>query len=148
MQETMRFAGQSNINITCFKGGSKVSLKNSGKKKYCKRDNSFDARVVFLVLIFITFPTERIENLNIISYFMMKLVKKKANISNQYNQVPHLTRDTVWESRNTRGNIKREPRGQPFPSSRWSTDNKNGKHNDKKGSTKNASEWSVKMRWR
>ena len=25
-------------------------------------------------------------------------VRKKANIRNRYNQVPHLTRDTIWEN--------------------------------------------------
>ena len=31
------------------------------------------------------------------------MVKKKAKIRNRYNQVPHLTRDTIWESdKNTR----------------------------------------------
>ena len=26
------------------------------------------------------------------------VIKKKAKIRNQYNQVPHLTRDSTWES--------------------------------------------------
>ena len=37
------------------------------------------------------------------SYTADKKVKKKAKIRNRYNQVPHLTRDTIWESdKNTR----------------------------------------------
>ena len=40
-----------------------------------------------------------------------------AKITNQYNQVPHLTQDTTWESdKNTIKHHKQEPRGQPFPS--------------------------------
>ena len=47
-------------------------------------------------------------------------VKKAAKIRNRYNQVPHLTQDTTWESdKNTFKHHKQDPRGQPFPS-RWS----------------------------
>ena len=36
-------------------------------------------------------------------YEFVPTVKKKAKIKNRYNQVPHLTRDTIWESdKNTR----------------------------------------------
>ena len=27
-------------------------------------------------------------------------IRKKAKIRNQYNQIPHLTQDTIWEYRN------------------------------------------------
>ena len=30
---------------------------------------------------------------------------KKAKISNQYNEVPHLIRDTIWEETKEQGNI-------------------------------------------
>ena len=44
-------------------------------------------------------------------------VQKRAKISNRYNQVPHLTQDTTWESNKLAiGHHKRESRGQPFPS--------------------------------
>ena len=34
---------------------------------------------------------------------MVQMVRKKAKISNQYNQAPHQTQDTIWESdKNTR----------------------------------------------
>ena len=39
-------------------------------------------------------------------------VRKVAKIRNRYNQVPHLTQDTTWES--DKNTTKREPRGQPF----------------------------------
>ena len=43
--------------------------------------------------------------------------KKGGKIRNRYNQVPHLTQDTTWESdKNTIKHYKREPRGQPSPS--------------------------------
>ena len=43
-------------------------------------------------------------------------------IRNRYNQVPHLTQDTTWESdKNTIKHHKQESRGQPFPS-RWPQD--------------------------
>ena len=29
-------------------------------------------------------------------------VKRKAKIRNRYNQIPHLTRDTIWESDKTK----------------------------------------------
>ena len=46
-------------------------------------------------------------------------VRKMAKIRNQYNQVPHLTQDTTWESDQiTIRHHKQEPRVQPFPS-RW-----------------------------
>ena len=49
----------------------------------------------------------------------VRKVGKVAKIRNQYNQVPHLTQDTTWESdKNTIKHQKQEPRGQPFPS-RW-----------------------------
>ena len=32
-------------------------------------------------------------------------VSKKANLRKRYNQVPHLTQDTVWESDKTQENI-------------------------------------------
>ena len=42
-------------------------------------------------------------------------VRKMAKIRNQYNQVPHLTRDTTWESYNfTIRYHKQKPKGQPF----------------------------------
>ena len=39
--------------------------------------------------------------------FMISLikVKRKAKISNRYNQVQHLTRDTIWESDKIHENI-------------------------------------------
>ena len=46
-------------------------------------------------------------------------VRKTANISNQNNQVPHLTQDTTWESdKITIRHHKQKPRGQTFPSRR------------------------------
>ena len=50
-------------------------------------------------------------------YFISFEVRKTAKIRNQYNQVPHLTKDTTWESDEiTVRHHKQEPRGQPFPS--------------------------------
>ena len=51
--------------------------------------------------------------------------KKGAKIRNQYNQKPHLTKDTKGES----NNHTREPRCQPFPS-RWpqGSNEQTGKH--------------------
>ena len=47
------------------------------------------------------------------------IVRKVAKIRTRYNQIPHLTQDTTWESdKNTIKHHKREPSGQPFPS-RW-----------------------------
>ena len=44
-------------------------------------------------------------------------VRREAYNRNRYNQVPHLTQDTTWESdKLTVRHHKREPRGQPFPS--------------------------------
>ena len=37
--------------------------------------------------------------------FILLKVKKKAKIRNQYNQVPHLTRDTIRKSDKKQGNI-------------------------------------------
>ena len=43
-------------------------------------------------------------------------VRKVAKIRNRYNQVPHLTQDTTWESdKNAIKHHKQEPRSQPFP---------------------------------
>ena len=43
--------------------------------------------------------------------------KKKAQIRNRCNQVPHLTRDTIWESTQniTHNRVKRVKRVSPFP---------------------------------
>ena len=47
------------------------------------------------------------------------LVRMTAKIRKRYNQVPHLTQDTRWESnKNTIKHHKQEPWGQPC-SSRW-----------------------------
>ena len=44
------------------------------------------------------------------------LIRKGAKIWNQYNQVPHLTQDTIRESgKSTIKHHKQEPRVQPFP---------------------------------
>ena len=46
----------------------------------------------------------------------LKKVKRKAILRNRYNQVPHLTQDTIWESDKTqKTQHTREQRGQPFP---------------------------------
>ena len=48
---------------------------------------------------------------------IVKKIRKAAKIQNRYNQVPHLTQDTTWESdKNIIKHHKREPIGQPFPS--------------------------------
>ena len=39
------------------------------------------------------------------SIFKIMKVKKKAKDRNRYNQGPHLTRDTIWGSDKTHGNI-------------------------------------------
>ena len=57
--------------------------------------------------------------LSILSIFRNELykVRKMAKIRNRYNQVPHLTRDTTWESdKKHNKHNKGEPRGQPIPS--------------------------------
>ena len=44
-------------------------------------------------------------------------VRKTAKIRKRYNQVPHLTQDTTWESnKKYNKHHQQEPRGQPFPS--------------------------------
>ena len=44
-------------------------------------------------------------------------IRKTSKIRKRYNQVPHLTQDTTWESnKNTINITKQEPRGQLFPS--------------------------------
>ena len=46
-------------------------------------------------------------------------VKKKAKIRNRYNQVPHLTRATIWEKQKHKETSHTiEQRGQSFPSRR------------------------------
>ena len=46
-------------------------------------------------------------------------VGKRAKIRNRYNQAPHLTQDTNGKVTTSQfKHLKREPRGQPFPS-RW-----------------------------
>ena len=43
-------------------------------------------------------------------------VRKAAKIRNRYNQVPHLTQDTTWESVKTQLNITiKSQKGSPFP---------------------------------
>ena len=44
-------------------------------------------------------------------------LRKMAEIKKRYNQVPHLTKDTKWESNKKYDkHHQQEPRGQPFPS--------------------------------
>ena len=44
-------------------------------------------------------------------------VRKKAKIRNQYNQVPHLTKDTIWESDKSsrKHHIQESQEVNPFP---------------------------------
>ena len=45
-------------------------------------------------------------NFRFITYTLKNVkVSKKAKIRNQYNQVPHLTQDTIWESDKIHENI-------------------------------------------
>ena len=48
---------------------------------------------------------------------MKRKVRKKAHIRNRYNQIPHLTNDTIWESEKTQENIthKRAKKTAFFP---------------------------------
>ena len=46
---------------------------------------------------------------------MGKKVCKTAKIRNRYNQVPHLIKDTLWESDKKKTSDTKESRGQPFP---------------------------------
>ena len=44
-------------------------------------------------------------------------VGKESKFWNQYNQVPHLTQDTIWQSdKYTKTLVTGEPSSQPFPS--------------------------------
>ena len=57
------------------------------------------------------------KNMLLVSSGFPTKVRKVAKNRNQYNQVPHLTQDTTWESdKNTIKDDKREPRVQTFPS--------------------------------
>ena len=77
-------------------------------------------------------------------------VRKTARIRNGYNQVPHLSQDTKWESNKiTINNINKSQEVSPFPST--SCDHKaamnrresmtNTRHNLKKKSTKEVPPW-------
>ena len=45
-----------------------------------------------------------------------RLLKNIAKSRNRCNQIPHLTRDTLWESdKNTRGHHTQESQFSPFP---------------------------------
>ena len=65
--------------------------------------------------------------------------KKEGKIRNQYNQVPHLSRDTTWKSdKHTIRHHKQEPIGQPLPSRgpqgiNKQTPRKHNKHKVSKG---------------
>ena len=49
--------------------------------------------------------------------YLCFIVRKRAKIRIQYNQVPHLSQDTTWKSdKHTIRHHKQGPRGQPFPS--------------------------------
>ena len=59
-------------------------------------------------------------------------VRKAAKIRNHYNQVPHLTQDTAWESdKNKIKHHKQNPRGQSFPSRCPQDSNKQTRKHDK-----------------
>ena len=79
---------------------------------------------------------------------LVKVKKKKAMIRKRYNQVPHLTRDTIWESdQNTRNHHTQESQEvSPFPAgdhkAAWnrqdSITKKNTNHQKQKRSIKEA----------
>ena len=73
------------------------------------------------VLKFYNLETRSCYDFSIIAYDSRHMIKvrKKAEIMNQYNQVPHLTQDAIWESdKNTRKHqIQRTQEGSPFPAS-------------------------------
>ena len=48
----------------------------------------------------------------------LALARMMEKTLNHFNQVPHLTQDTTWESdKDIIKHHKQEPRGQPFPNS-------------------------------
>ena len=51
------------------------------------------------------------------TFFPLLEARKKTKIRNRYNQVPHLTQDTTWESdKNTRKHHTQESQeASPFP---------------------------------
>ena len=54
---------------------------------------------------------------NVSDICMQCKVGKESKFWNRYNQVPHLTQDTTWESdKYTKTLDTGEPRSQPFPS--------------------------------
>ena len=57
------------------------------------------------------------DNMDMLRMYRDMKVSKKAKIRNQYNQVPHLTQDTTWESdKNTRKHhIQECQEVSPFP---------------------------------
>ena len=59
-------------------------------------------------------PVERNDDGNIQDIVKVRV---KAKIMNQYNKIPHLTQDTIWESdKNTRKNHTQEKQEvSPFP---------------------------------
>ena len=60
-------------------------------------------------------------------------VRENAKMRNRYNEVPHTTQDTIWESDKKLEKLShtRKPRGQPFPN-RWPQgNNKQASQNSK-----------------
>ena len=58
--------------------------------------------------------------------------KNVAKIMNRYNQVPHLTQDTTWESdKNTIKNRKREPLVSPLTADDKKGSNEQTRNHDK-----------------
>ena len=51
-----------------------------------------------------------------VNYVVLYKVRKKAKIIYRYDQVPHLTRDTIWESdKNTKRHTQENQDVSPFP---------------------------------
>ena len=63
--------------------------------------------------------------------FLLRIkVRKKAKIRNRYNDIPHLTQDTIWESDKTQENITYKRAKRPALSQQVTTrhDSMNDKH--------------------
>ena len=80
-------------------------------------------RVTCKIKLFrITFRCSSMDDVKASKYYVSDMcmqckVGKELKFWNRYNQVPHMTQDTIWESdKYTKTLDTREPRCRPFPS--------------------------------
>ena len=104
------------LKISCH--GSNNELTTTEFPSWNRQQPQPNCVTVCVLCLFLVMPWVRLPNLFNVSPQRTIKERKKEKIRKQYNQVPHLTQEIIWESKkkHRKTSHTREQRGQPFPS--------------------------------